>query len=178
MKDHTSALLELLESAGGSLHALLTRLTLHEDVAEDLMQELFIKLARSRGFAKADNKGAYARRSAIHLAFDWRRSRRHDSATTTMTAEPSAANPSPLSELIRDEQLGQILDAAGRLGKLCREAFVMRHIQQEPYEAVADQLGKTPHQVRALCHKAVAQIRSLLNSGPSGHRNEGSHVQD
>ena len=53
----------------------------------------------------------------------------------------------------------------------------MRHIQQESYEAVADQLGKTPHQVRALCHKAIEQIRRIVTSEPAG-RKEGFHVQD
>ena len=179
LKDQTSTLLELLESAGGGLHALLTRLTLREDVAEDLMQELFMKLSQSKGFARADNQLAYARRAAMHLAFDWRRLQKRKSATTVMMTEPSAANPSPLGKLIRNEQIGQILDAAGRLSDLSRNAFVMRYIQQEPYEAVANQLDKTPHQVRALCHKAVEQIRSLLNTkSPSHHRKEESHVQD
>ena len=179
LKDQTSTLLELLESAGGSLHTLLTRLTLREDVAEDLMQELFIKLSRAKGFARADNHLAYARRAAMHLAFDWRRLQKRKSPTTEMITEPSAANLSPLSKLIRDEQLGQILDAAERLGGLSREAFVMRHIQKEPYEAVANQLGKTTHQVRGLCHKAIEQIRCLLNNESPGYRHkEESHVQD
>ncbi|KKL14571.1 hypothetical protein LCGC14_2514310 [marine sediment metagenome] len=179
LKDQTSILLEFLESAGGSLHTLLTRLTLREDVAEDLMQELFIKLSRAKGFAKADNHLAYARRAAMHLAFDWRRLQERKSVTAAMITEPLAANLLPLSKLISDEQLGQILDAVGRLSELSREAFVMRHIQQEPYEAVANQLDKTPHQVRALCHKAVEQIRSLLNNkSPRRHRKEESHVQD
>lgn len=37
-------ILEILESHGRSLFALMTRLTLCEEVAEDLMQELFLKL--------------------------------------------------------------------------------------------------------------------------------------
>ena len=178
MKDQTSTLLHLLDTAGGSLHALLTRLTLREDVAEDLMQELFLNLSRSRGFAKAANQPAYARRTAMHLAFDWRRSRRRDPAATAMTAEPSAPGPSPLGRLLRDEQLAQILDAAAQLGGLCRDAFVMRHVQQESYETVAEQLGKTPHQARALCHKAIEQIRSALNGTHPGRRKEDHHARN
>ena len=67
MKDQTSTLLELLDASGGSLHALLTRLTLREDVAEDLMQELFIKLSNSNGLDRASQPVGYAYRSAINL---------------------------------------------------------------------------------------------------------------
>ena len=52
-------------------------------------------------------------------------------------------------------------------------------LKPEEAEAMAGQLDKTPHQVRALCHKAVEQIRSLLNNkSPGRHRKEESHVQD
>jgi RNA polymerase sigma-70 factor (ECF subfamily) len=179
LKDHSETLLELLQTHGAGLHALLTRVTLREEVAEDLMQELFIKLARSRGFAKADNKAAYARRSAMHLAFDWRRSRNRRPPATEMRGNPPSADPSPLSRLMEKEQLKRILNAAGEIPPLYRDAFVMRYIQQESFETVGEQLGKTPHQVRGLCHKAVVKIRSLLNNRPAvTEPKEQSHVRD
>ena len=50
---------------------------------------------------------------------------------------------------------------------VAREVFVMRYIQQESYEQIAQELGKRPHQVRALCSKAMSQLRSMLNSSGS-----------
>ena len=47
MSSRQKELLELLDKSGADLYALLTRLTLREDVAEELMQELFIKLKGS-----------------------------------------------------------------------------------------------------------------------------------
>ncbi len=47
MRDRQKELLELLDKSGANLYALLTRLTLREDIAEELMQELFIKLINS-----------------------------------------------------------------------------------------------------------------------------------
>jgi len=64
-------LLAMLDRSGPHLHVLLTRLTLREDVAEELMQELFLKLSRSDGFRRAHDPVAYACRAATHLAFDW-----------------------------------------------------------------------------------------------------------
>ena len=73
MQPSVDTLLKLLDRQGPSLHAMLTRLTFREDVAEDLMQELFLKLAGSKGLDKVGNLAAYARTTAINLAFDWRR---------------------------------------------------------------------------------------------------------
>ena len=73
MKDRPLNLLELLDRAGPSLHVLLTRLTLRQDVAEELMQELFIRLHNSRSFIRTAKPSAYAFRTAVNLAMDWRR---------------------------------------------------------------------------------------------------------
>ena len=67
-------MLRVLEENGPGLHALLTRLVLRPGVAEDLMQDLFVNLGRSEEFGRCRNPAAYARRAAIHLAFNWRRS--------------------------------------------------------------------------------------------------------
>ena len=66
-------LLGLLDASGPRLFRLLKRLTLREDVAEVLMQELFLALSRSPAFHRAKDPAAYAYRSAMHLAFAWRR---------------------------------------------------------------------------------------------------------
>lgn len=50
----TEKVLELLQHNGPRIHRLLTRLTLSEDVAADLMQDLFLKLRSSDGFACAE----------------------------------------------------------------------------------------------------------------------------
>ncbi len=42
----TNQVLSLLDEQGPRLYALLVRITLREDVAEDLMQELFLRLSR------------------------------------------------------------------------------------------------------------------------------------
>lgn len=72
MSDRRTELLELLDRSGAGLHALLTRLTLRPDVAEELMQELFLKLSAAKDQGGIDCWHAYARRTAINLAFDWR----------------------------------------------------------------------------------------------------------
>jgi RNA polymerase sigma-70 factor (ECF subfamily) len=161
--ENTRRLLTVLDVDARRLHLLLVRLTLRADVAEDLMQELFLKLHDSRGFRQADNPCAYARRAAIHLAFDWRRRQRRRADTAPLGVDPKADGASPLDRLVAREQLAQTLAALDRLPKLARECLVLRYLENEPYETIAEQVGKTPHQARALCHKAIVRLRKLLN---------------
>ena len=168
MEDRHGKLVELLEKSGAPLYTLLTRLTLHEDVAEELMQELFIKLSNSSQFDKIQNLGAYVRRAAINLAFDWRRSQKRNVLGLDRLNEPASNEKSPLAKLVQKEELQEILNAIGQVNKPAREVFVMRYIQQESYDDIAKQLGKTPHQARALCSRAMSNLRNILGSNNSG----------
>ena len=176
MRSRQKELLELLDKSGADLYALLTRLTLREDVAEELMQELFIKLNNSRGIGKVANWDAYARRSAINLAFDWRRTQKKKVLALGQVAEPASNDNSPLGKLIHSEEMAETLDAIGRLKKASREVLVMRYLQQESYDNIAEQLGKTSHQVRALCSRAVRHLRDVLDSNE--HRSSKKEIHN
>jgi RNA polymerase sigma factor (sigma-70 family) len=166
-----NGLLSFLETYGGELHALFTRLVLRADVAEDLLQELFLKLQRADGFARAANRKAYAFRTAIHLAFDWRRAQR---PIQPLAREPAIAVASPLDRLVDAEELEQVLDAMTQLSELGRQVVVLHYLQQQEYAAIAAQLGKTDHQVRGLCSKALAQLRMILRPAASEPDKRGS----
>lgn len=163
MDENTRRLLTVLDNDARRLHLLFVRLTLRADVAEDLMQELFLKLHGSKGFRRADNPSGYARRAAVHLAFDWRRRRQRRADTVRLGADPEADGTSALERLVDREQVEQTLAALDLLPKLSRECIVLRYLESEPYEAVAGQIGRTPHQARALCHKAIVRLRKLLD---------------
>lgn len=171
MENRHEILLHLLEKSGESFYRLLTRLTLREDVAEELMQELFIKLSNTNEIGKVKNLCAYARRAAINLAFDWRRSKKHNHSGLDQLQEPASNDNSPLANMVQTEELEQVLETIGRLNKIPREVLVMRYIEEQTTEDIAEQLQKTPHQVRALCSRALGNVRDKLGpnqSGPSG----------
>jgi RNA polymerase sigma-70 factor (ECF subfamily) len=178
LRNRRRQLLATLETAGPGLHALLMRLTLREDVAEELMQELFIRLHRSDGFADAANPAGYAYRAAMRLAFDWHRTQKRMLVAVPIPDDAEAKEPSPLCTLLEREQLEQVLRAANELTELCRDAFVMRYIQQDSYEVIGERLDKTPHQVRGLCHRAVQGIRDVLSGETLFAREEVSHAED
>lgn len=156
MENQQTELLELLERSGLRLYLLLRQLTLSEEAAEQLMQELFSKLSAHKAFSNISNATTYARRTAMKLAFDWQKTQ------TTTICEPSSADDSAIDETISTEDLQRILQAVGSLRGQIKEAFVMRYIQQEPYSYIAEELGKTTHHVRGLCYKARAKLQNIL----------------
>jgi RNA polymerase sigma-70 factor (ECF subfamily) len=160
-------LVAILEAHGPALHALLLRLTLRQDVADDLLQELFVKLAASHGLRAAREPAAYVKRAAINLALDWRRARKQCEAS--VDAEVAASDPSALDELIDREDVERILDASAELSELSRQALIMRYVQQESFEAIGAALNRTPHQARGLCHAAVAELRTRLAERVARH---------
>jgi len=160
---NSDKLLELLARSGLGLHALLTKLTLREDVAEDLMQDLFIKLAGSN-LDKVENLEAYARTVATNLAFDWRRKKGAQvSLDSEDTPEPAAQEKSPLSHLVENEQIRKVYDAMERLNRTQRQVFVLRYIEQHSFDQIAEETGKTPHHIRALCSRALTKVRGICS---------------
>jgi len=154
--------MELLNTSGVRLHALLARLTLSEDVVGDLMQELFIRLCRSSGFDNAKDPFAYAYRVAINLAFEWRRSMRLKFQPLDEDCLPAENARSSLDVAIQTEELQRVLDATSQLSSLARDVVVMHYIEQQPYEDIGRRLGKKPQYLRSLSAKALAQLRMVL----------------
>ena len=163
MTKQQEKLLQMLEDHGKSIYGLLTRLTLREDIAEELMQDLFIKLNNLKTFEKIANLKAYAQKMAVNLAFDWRRKQKHSSLSLAEINEPPANQTSPLNPLIQAEQLQQVLGAVAKLKGSSRQVFVMHYIQQDSYDKIANRLKKPPHQVRAICSKALTKVRGLVS---------------
>lgn len=160
-----------MDEHGERLYALLVRLTLRTDVAEELMQDLFCKLAQDPRCLEARSPAAYAMRMAANLAFDYRRNRRRAAATSNVaTLNLAASHHSPLADLLRHEELDRVLDAVGRLPPEYREAVVLRYLEQQDYATIAGQLGRSAHHIRAMCHKAITQLRGELDPSPRANR--------
>ena len=162
MIERQQKILQLLDVSGPRLHRLLARLTRREDIVGDLLQELFLRLWNSKAFDKAEDPFAYACRSAINLAFEWRRRQKITSQPLEGNCSLVEDNSSALGKMVQAEQLEQVLDATCKLTDLARDVVVMRYIEQVSYEEIAERLGKKPQYMRSVCAKALAQLREML----------------
>jgi RNA polymerase sigma-70 factor (ECF subfamily) len=174
LDETTALLLRLLDEFGVRLHALLAKITLREDAADELLQELFLKLHLAGGFAKAPHPERYLFRSAINLAFDWRGRGRRAVRAGPLGGEEACPRPSPIEQAARREELDRVMLAVERLPPADRDLVVLRFLYGSPYEELAGHFGSTPHGVRARCSKAVARLRKQL--GPA-RATEGSDAE-
>ena len=164
MEEKAALLLRLLDEYGVRLHALLAKITLRCDVAEELLQELFLKLHNAEGLAQSPRPEQYLFRSAIILALDWRNRERREVHGKPLNGREAGSYHSPIEQLVRREELGKVMLAVKHLPPADRELVVLRFLHGNSYEELADQLGSTPHRVRALCSKAVGRLRKELDS--------------
>ncbi len=86
--------------------------------------------------------------------------------------EPCDGQPSPLATLEHREQFQRVLDAMAWLSAANRQLLTLHYIQQETYESLAREYGKTPHQIRGRCHKALDQLRTVLAVASPENRRE------
>lgn len=162
MSEKEEILLDLLRRSGRKLHGMLTRLTLNEDIAEDLMQDLFIRLCQLGNPEAIKNLEAYACRAAINLAFDWQRKQKGSFKTLSENFADTGI-PNVDRQMIQNERLEPILSAVEQLRGDMRECFVLHYIEQMDYPQIAERTQKNPQQVRALCSKGIHRIRQILN---------------
>jgi len=154
--------LELLDNSGHVLRNLLFKITLCEDTADELMQELFLRLATSPAFDHSKNSFAYAWRTAVNLGMDYHRKKRPTMGCNEQTADDQSLNQ-PLQKLITDEHIRIILCEVAKLRSPAREIVIMRYLEQCDYKEIADLLGKEENYIRSQLSKALKLIRENLN---------------
>ncbi len=154
--------IELLESSGFRLRNLLFKMTLCENTADDLMQELFLKLAGSHGFGHCRNGFAYAWRTAVNLALDYHRKKRISKPLDERDTTSTVASD-PVDKLADDEHIQIILNEISQMKPPGREILIMRHLGQQSFSEIADILEKKENHIRSIASKSLAKLRSRLN---------------
>ena len=163
MQPQLSRLMQTLDDEGKHLFELLSRITLSEHAAEELLQQLVLKFVEvPERLAEIDNLGGYLRLSAMRLAFNWRR----DQAvrqTEPMPVYVSDERQAPSDAMELRERADEALRALDKLPSANREAVVMRYLHEDRYDEISERLGKSQHQVRSLCSKGIQMLRKHLS---------------
>lgn len=131
----------------------------HRDAAEDVVQEAFIRLARSLhridDHAKA---GAYLRSIVLNLARDHNRrgllSLRHSMAT-------DALDPTGVDEAIAaSEEHRHLIRALRDLPRRQRDCVALRYLLELSVNEIADTLDLSPNSVKTHLKRGLARLRT------------------
>src|ERR1044072_149199 len=156
------------------------RFTGRHDEAEDLTQDIFLKIFRSlHTFDRRANFQTWLVSVSRNLCIDHYRSVRKERETIDRDVDanelaPTSAEPGPVAALEQADRVMLLKQALSALPDTLRTAVLMRDIQELSYQEIADQLRLPEGTVKSRINRGrtelARQIRKLRadDFGPSG----------
>ena len=150
------------------------RMAHNATVAEDLAQEVFLRVYRSRASYEASAKfTTWLYRIATNLAVNHARDRRHERPENTVSLDEPDENTgrtmdvpdtslSAEEAIVRRERMAAIRQRVQALPERQRMAVVMHKYQQMDYRQIADVLKLSESAVKSLLFRAYETLRGQL----------------
>jgi RNA polymerase sigma-70 factor (ECF subfamily) len=143
------------------------RVTGSAEDAEDVLQTVFLRLARRAEVDLAPSPASYLHRAAINASLDLVRGRSTsrsvalDDLETDLT-ENSALNPEAQQA---DRELRKLIQqAVSRLGASAAEMFVLRYFEGYGNSEIAGLLGTSQMVVAVTLHRSRARLRKEIGN--------------
>lgn len=140
------------------------RITGNRGDAEDVLQTVFLRLARDGGELRlrpGAELGGYLHRMAVHAAIDLLR-RRRPQPDEGAEERMAAATPSPERAHLGQELQTLLRKAVAALGGRAAEIFVMRYWEELDNTEIARRLGIPRVTVAVTLHRARRQLQQNL----------------
>jgi len=147
------------------VYHLVLRMVRRAAVAEDLAQDVFIRLWRHLGdLESADVLPGWLRRVAVNAVIDhWRKEDARRRKLAAMREHPLARRVvRPSSRMETDESVDAVQAALARLPAKLRSVLVLRATENMSYEELADTLGISTSAVRSRLFRAREEMQHLL----------------
>lgn len=163
-QDH-DALSEVYVRERESLRAFLQRRTGDPSAAEELVQELWLRVADPASRPALDRPEAYLQRIAANLAIDHLRRRRFQTgliAAGVDVAGVADQAPDPHRQLAARQKLDALRALIDQLPPKRRQAFLLYRGRGLSLKDAAAALGVAPQTVRLQAAKALVDLRQAL----------------
>jgi len=134
--------------------------------AEDVLQTVFLRLARREGGSPlSDSPGNYLHRAAVNAALDVVRSRQAARATSFEDAEPVLATlPEKGPDRIQDagEIRDQVKQALAKMSPKAAEIFILRYFEGYGNHEIARMLGTSRSTVNVILHRTRQRLKEEI----------------
>jgi RNA polymerase sigma-70 factor (ECF subfamily) len=164
----TACFADLLARHRNGVMAFAYRMVRNQAVAEELAQEVFLRVYRSRESYEPTAKfTTWLYRIATHLALNWIRDHGKDAQAAPVDGEAGPlpiSDPGPTAEqtLLRESRFGEIRRAVSGLPAKQRAAVLMHKYQEMDYSQIAKALNCSPSAVKSLLFRAYETLRQRL----------------
>ncbi len=161
----------LLEKHRNPVIHFLFRMVQNPAVAEELAQEVFLRVYRSRASYEPTAKfTTWLFRIATHLALnslrDGKNERRQESLDDTFENQPARevtdARPSVEQSMVYQARMGEVKKAIQTLPEKQRAAVLMHKYEEMEYSQIARALGCSESAVKSLLFRAYETLRARL----------------
>jgi len=162
----------LLQKHRGGLVHFLYRMVQNQGVAEELGQEVFLRVYKSRETYEPTAKfRTWLFRIATHVALNWLRDSRNRQTPQSIDQrveeegprrEIAAAGPTVEQELMNRARLREIRQAVDALPAKQRAAVLMHKYEEMEYVQIAKALGCSESAVKSLLFRAYETLRARL----------------
>ena len=161
---YLSDLEHLVRLHARELRTFLTRRLGSVDAAEDVCQDLFLKLWEKQSTVEVRQPRAYLMRAASNMATDYQRTRGRHSASNYEALQDviADAKPSPESETDHKQRLEVLCRAVARLPKRCRQVFVLHKFKGHSHVEIAEMLGISRNAVEKNIVRAMGYCRDEM----------------
>jgi RNA polymerase sigma factor (sigma-70 family) len=130
--------------------------------AEDLAQEVYVRLLRIEKLDHIEEPQAYLYRVASNVAAEWRMRACYSTPHSEDELDALVANATPES-ILDEAEFGQQLNAAlSRMPPMVRAVIFLKLRDGESHELIAQRLSITPRMVRRLLTAGYAHLRSNI----------------
>ncbi len=164
--ESTSALAELFREQRFPLHQFLLGLLRNRAEADDVLQQVFLKLVENWPSMRLDTAKSWLFTVAYHDALALRRRRtRHDAALAELWARPvwfSQSPPPADAEAVRKEEIESVRSSLAALPKAQREVVERRIYRNQTFATIAVELGCPLGTVLTRMRLALKSLRELL----------------
>jgi RNA polymerase sigma-70 factor (ECF subfamily) len=158
---------ELADQYGRMVFATAHRILDNTHDAEDVLQQVFLKLFRTWGSKIKPEAirdwGAYLRTLATRTALDLLRAkkqRRWREIPLDEDAPPKELMSSGASAI--EEKMDRLRQALAALPERDAQVFTMRYLEEFSYEAIATQMGLSINLVGVILHRARKTLREIF----------------
>lgn len=157
------ALGELFERHHRPVFQFLSRTTGDPTLAEDLVQEVFVRILKYRHTYDAGNAfETWLFRIARNARADHFRKRAPMANPVDDALDVATPEPGPALQLERQLDARQLDRAIRQLGDDARDLLVLARYHGMPYDRIADALGIEVGAVKVRVHRAMKQLRALF----------------
>jgi RNA polymerase sigma-70 factor (ECF subfamily) len=149
----------------------LYRMVQNQSVAEELAQEVFLRVYRSReAYEPAAKFTTWLFRIATHTALNWLRDQKNErlqesldaSAEDARARQYSDGRPSAEQTMVRDARMEEVRRAVAALPGKQRAAVLMHKYEDMGYAQIAEALNCSESAVKSLLFRAYETLRAEL----------------